>query len=83
MSEETKRRESNALRILAFLQSHGSATNLELNAICFRYGARLFELRQAGWRIETVKLEGGLFRFILKGHLHPAQQQQNLFSEAS
>lgn len=34
----------------------GPATNLELSAICNRYGARLLELKRAGflWKLERV-----------------------------
>ena len=40
--------------------------NTELNAICFRYGARIFELRKLGHDIKTVKESDGLYRFVLK-----------------
>ena len=39
--------------ILDALRS-GRKSNVELNAICFRYGARIFELRKLGYRIEIV-----------------------------
>jgi hypothetical protein len=40
--------------------------NTELNKICFRYGARIFELRKLGHDIKTVKESDGLYRFVLK-----------------
>jgi hypothetical protein len=54
-------------RILELLQERGTegATNIELNEICFRYGARLWELRRAGHNIRTENLGDGLFRFVL------------------
>lgn len=54
-------------RILTLLRERGAAgaTNVELNAICFRYGARLWELRKAGYNIRTESLGDGLYRFTL------------------
>ncbi|HVB55858.1 MAG TPA: helix-turn-helix domain-containing protein [Candidatus Acidoferrales bacterium] len=54
-------------RILALLRARGSAgcTNVELNAICFRYGGRIFELRGAGYEIKTIREGESLFRFVL------------------
>lgn len=40
--------------VLARLR-RGRATNVELNEICFRYSARICELRKAGYRIEIVE----------------------------
>jgi Helix-turn-helix domain len=44
----------------------GAATNVQLNRICFRYGARIFELRRAGWPIETIPMGKGLCKYSLK-----------------
>jgi hypothetical protein len=54
-------------RILALLQERGAdgITNSELNRVCFRYGARIRELRRAGHNIRTDNLGDGLFRFVL------------------
>lgn len=43
----------------------GPATNLELGAICQRFGARLWELKRAGflWSRSTVK--AGVYRYEL------------------
>jgi hypothetical protein len=56
-------------RILSPLRSCGlaGATNLELNASCFRYGARIFELRKAGFDIKTFREGETQFRFVLVG----------------
>ena len=63
--QEDRRRGSAKSRILFRLQQ-GPATNDELNDICFRYGARLLELRRDGYTITTTPLRGGLVRY----HLH-------------
>ncbi len=52
------------LKILERLRE-GTATNIELNAVCFRYGARIHELRGMGFRIKTVQESAGVFRFEL------------------
>ncbi|MGB8590602.1 MAG: helix-turn-helix domain-containing protein, partial [Candidatus Acidiferrales bacterium] len=67
-SEERDRRTSGRDRILEFLRARGAggATNVELNAICFRYGARIWELRRQGFVIATERAGGGTFRFTLK-----------------
>ena len=57
-------------RILALLIERGpqGVTNVEFNRdVCFRYGARIFELRRQGYRIETVRFGEGLFRFVYRG----------------
>lgn len=63
---ERARRLNSRDQVLAYLQLHGSATGEDLNRICFRYGARLQELRQAGYRITTEAVRGGLFRYRLE-----------------
>ena len=55
-------------RILRLLKSKGRATNAELNRICFRYGARIHDLRSDGYIIVTNRLKSGLFEFVFKGH---------------
>ena len=64
---ETKRRISSRDRVLQALQVAGSlgATNSELVTICFRYGARIFELRNLGHWIDTIPVGNGVFRFVL------------------
>ena len=54
-------------QILQLLRERGAAgiTNVELNAICFRYGARLWELRREGHSIRTENRGSGVFAFVL------------------
>lgn len=60
---------SKTARVLRILKNNGSATNKDLNRICFRYGARIHELRNEGWVIDSNRLEGGLWEFIFHGHV--------------
>lgn len=65
---ELERRKSNTTKILEYLKKYGQATNEELERIGgFRYGARIQELRKEGNQIITVREQGGLFRYTLKG----------------
>ena len=52
--------------ILAMLQ-RGPATNVELSKIGLRFGARLKELRDAGYQIVIVSEVGGVVTYALKG----------------
>lgn len=56
-------KESQAARILRLLKKKGTVTNRELNRICFRYGARIWELRREGHTIVSNKVRGGLWEF--------------------
>lgn len=58
---------SQADRILDLLRTHGSVTNRELNEICFRYSARIFDLRQRGIDIRTTWVKTGLCKYSLGG----------------
>lgn len=62
------RKLSQTERILRLLKRRGSfgASNRELNSICFRYSARIKELREDLYVIETMRDSAGLFRYILK-----------------
>lgn len=60
-------KETQTSRILKLLQKQGYATNAQLNLICFRYGARLHELRKEGHVIVTQHIHDGLFRFVYRG----------------
>lgn len=51
------------------LKSEGTVTNRDLNKICFRYGARIHELRKEGHKIVTSRVKEGLFSFTYKGHI--------------
>ena len=67
MTAPTSKSPAQRERILYLLRSRGpvGATNVELNAICFRYGARIFELRKAGFDIKTRREGETEFRFVL------------------
>jgi hypothetical protein len=54
-------------RILKLLKTNGSATNRELNRICFRYSARLYELRREKHVILTERITENVFRYTYKG----------------
>jgi hypothetical protein len=55
-------------RILRLLKRRGNfgASNRELNSICYRYAARIFELRRDGYLISGERDTAGLYRYILK-----------------
>jgi hypothetical protein len=72
MTELLRRRNSRD-RVLAFLQDRGTCTNVELNAVCFRYGARILELRAAGHDIRTGAKSGGVVRYDYLGMRSPVQ----------
>lgn len=57
---------SQTTRILRLLKRQGSATNLELNPIAYRYSARIAELRKEGHSIVTDRLKEGVFRYTYK-----------------
>lgn len=64
------RRRSNADskgRILNLLLDRGElgVLNIELNEIAYRYGRRIFELRQDGYRIRTSHIKNATWRFTL------------------
>lgn len=60
-------KETQTAKILKLLKEKGSATNVELNKICFRYGARIHDLRHdEGYDIISVHEKGGVWRFYLK-----------------
>lgn len=63
--ETTK--ESQTARILRLLKEKGELTNRELNRICYRYAARIHELRNEGHNIVSVHEKDSLWRYILKG----------------
>ena len=51
-------------RVLARLQE-GPATSADLNALCYRYGARILELRRAGYKILTARTSSEMFVYTL------------------
>ena len=65
---EIERRGNNRDRVLALFQARGVCTNVDLNAICFRFGARIEELRKQGYDIRTgVRSAGGVVAYEYRG----------------
>jgi hypothetical protein len=54
-------------RILEKLTRAGAAgvSNFQLNNLCFRYGARLMDLRKRGYVIDSKHIKGSEWRFTL------------------
>jgi hypothetical protein len=67
VKREHERRKASKEKILATLREAGlrGVTNLELNEIAFRYGARIFELRKLGYEIDKEYVEPGVWRYTL------------------
>jgi len=57
-----------ATKIVELLTKKGKkgATNIDLNRIAFRYGARLHELRKEGYVIKTQHIKGSIWVFRLE-----------------
>lgn len=81
MTTETVRRASNREKVLQVLQDHKNVTNLQLNEICFRYGARILELRAQGYDIRTGPNRGGVVTYTFHGL--KTSGQQALFGDAA
>ena len=69
-------RMSKQARILRLLKNKGGATNAELNKICYRYSARIYDLRKEGHIIVPVHIKDGLWEFIYKGHKDDVIQEK-------
>ncbi|MGM7720645.1 hypothetical protein [Metabacillus sp. Hm71] len=67
--EAKKRMPTQREQILNKLRDAGDkgVTNTELLEIAIRYTARLHELYQQGYIIETVSINDGVYNYILKG----------------
>jgi hypothetical protein len=65
--QELARRENSRDRVLALFQAKQVVTNLELNAVCYRYGGRIHELRQQGYDIVTGEKRGGIVHYEYRG----------------
>lgn len=63
---EIHRRDSNYQKVLDRLR-RGPATNAELNEICFRYGARIWEMKKNGITIDKKHVGESVYIYILKG----------------
>jgi hypothetical protein len=72
---EITRRASSRDRVLAVLQAKRIVTNVELNAICYRFGARILELRSQGYDIVTGEKRGGVVTYHFKGWKQSGQQE--------
>lgn len=68
------KRLSSKQRILDLLSDHRTHHMQELNAISYRYGGRLLELRRAGYDIETIRLAADEFAYVL----HRAEPKQGV-----
>lgn len=65
---ERTRLNAAALRVLAYLQQHGSATNAELVTVGgIRAVGRLWDLQQHGYTITKSHVSGGTWRYTLEG----------------
>lgn len=62
------RPQSQKAKVLIALRAAGKkgVDNQALNAICFRYAARIKDLRDDGHHIKSVKLKGSHWIFILE-----------------
>jgi len=60
-------KESQTAKILKLFKANGKATNKELNRICFRYAARIHDLRKEGHIIKTNHIKDGLWEFVYFG----------------
>lgn len=58
---------SQTAKIVKLLEKRGmrGALNTELNKICFRYGARIYELRKDGYNISCTPVRRGLYNYAL------------------
>ena len=78
--QEKRSRSSKKEIILRLLREAGprGRTNLDLKDICIRPTARIFDLREEGFDIETKPESRGVYRFILHG-----PRQQELFTDVA
>lgn len=64
---ETKRQKSQYDKILDLFEQRGSLTNLDLAKVCYRYSARLGELRKSYKIAPAEYLKPGVFLYVFKG----------------
>ena len=62
---ETMKKTNQTSRILRELRDKRFVTNIDLNKICYRYGARIHELRKEGWNIQREYERPGVYRYWL------------------
>lgn len=69
MDAEMARRQTECARLLGLLRAAGPAgvlnSDLEATEVGRRYSARIFELREQGYAIDTVREGARAFRFVL------------------
>ncbi len=73
-TEEMIRLKSAKLRMLAYLEAHGAATNVTLSrpdVAGLGYSGRLWELRKSGYIITDERVKGGLWLYRLIGRKQP------------
>lgn len=58
-------KQTQTAKILNLLRRNRFVTNVELNRICYRYSARIHELRNEGWEIEREYVKPGVHRYWL------------------
>lgn len=63
--EDAPRLSGQSLKILERLKI-GPATNIELYEICLRPGARVFDLKAAGWNIKSRRNPGGTWTYWIE-----------------
>tara|TARA_Y100000310_G_scaffold92397_1_gene90043 strand:+ start:3794 stop:4066 length:273 start_codon:yes stop_codon:yes gene_type:complete len=54
-------------KILDLFQRRGSVTNIELNEICFRFSARIFQLRKEGHFIKRDHVKKSVHQYTYLG----------------
>jgi len=65
MADSDHKKLSRQQQAIVFALKDGPKTNVELNEICFRYGARIWDLRQIGYGITHSYIEPGLYLYTL------------------
>lgn len=86
VTDEIKRRIPQTEKILALLKEKPYVTNVELNRICFRYSARILELRNDGHDIQRKYLKPGVYKYWLvqpKVEFTTASEVQSIFDFGS
>lgn len=65
-AEQTAPRLSRQQQLILHRLRDGAADSIELNAICFRYGGRIHELRRLGYAISGKRLKQGVWLYQLE-----------------
>lgn len=65
-SDEEPRLNRQQRAVLNLLRSRRRVSNLELNDVCFRYSARIHELRNAGYEITCTNAPRGVRWYEIK-----------------